>query len=58
MSIIRSVYKRPDGSCLVTLPKSWVEIIEGKYGGELREIYMGFSGENIIIKPKFSDENE
>ena len=58
MSIERSVYKRRDGTRVVTLPKSWVEILEKKYGRELTAIYMDLFDEKIIVTPKIIVEDE
>ena len=58
MSIERSIYKRPDGTRVVTLPKSWVEILEKKYGRELTAIYMDLFDEKIIVTPKIISEDE
>jgi len=58
LPISRRVYKRRDGIRSITLPKSWVEILEEKYGEQLKEIHMNLFDEKIVITPKFSDKND
>ncbi len=58
MPISRSVYKRKDGTRVITLPKSWVEILEDKYGEKLEEVHMDISNEKIIITPNIGGKDE
>lgn len=58
MPISRSVYRRKDGTRVITLPKSWVEILEEKYGEKLEEVHMDISNEKIIITPNIGDKGE
>jgi hypothetical protein len=50
MPLIRKVIKHPDGTRLITLPKSWVGDVERKTGKPLKEIYMDV-GEVIVVRP-------
>ena len=56
MPVERSVYKRRDGTRVITLPKTWVQIIENKTGKELKGVYMELSADKIVITPKLNDK--
>ncbi len=58
MPVERSVYKRRDGTRVITLPKTWVQIVENKSGKELKAVYMKLLDEKIIITPKFDSESD
>lgn len=51
MPIERKVYKRPDGTHHITLPKSWVEEIEERTGKRVVAVKMEINGA-ITISPK------
>lgn len=55
MPLTRKVYKRPDGTRIVALPKTWCENVEEQTGKEMTEVFMEVN-EIITLAPKLKEK--